>query len=66
MGPTLAWWAPEETSHDALRDSTTETVNGLLGEIADHEDGAFMAACYKAEAFMESWQEKRPFGRPLG
>ena len=66
VGPTLAWWAPEGTSHDALRDSTTETVNGLLGEIADHEDGTFMAACYKAEAFMESWQEKRPFGRPLG
>ncbi len=66
VGPMLAWWASEETSHDVLRDSTTETVNGLLEEIVDHEDGTFMAACYKAEAFMESWQEKRPFGRPLG
>ena len=66
VGPMLAWWAPEEATHDALRDSATATVNQLLGEITDHEDGAFMAACYKAEAFMESWQEKRPFGRPLG
>ena len=66
VGPVLAWWAPEESNHDGLRDATAETVNGLLEEIIGHEDGTFMAACYKAEAFMESWQEKRPFGRPLG
>ena len=66
VGPTLAWWASEETSPDVLRSSTTETVIGLLEETVDHDDGPFMAACYKAEAFIESWQEKRPFGRPLG
>ena len=66
IGPTLAWWAPEETSQDELRSSTSATVTGLLEETADHADGSFMAACYKAEAFIESWQEQRPFGRPLG
>ena len=59
VGPVLAWWAPEESNHDGLRDATAETVNGLLEEIVGHEDRTFMAACYKAEAFMESWQEKR-------
>jgi len=66
IGPSLAWWAPEETSQDELRSSTSAFVTGLLEETAGHSDGPFMAACYKAEAFMESWQEQRPFGRPLG
>jgi len=66
IGPALAWWAPEETSQDELRSSTSASVTGLLEETANHTDGSFMAACYKAEAFMESWQEQRPFGRPLG
>ena len=66
IGPALAWWAPEETSQDELRSSTSAFVTGLLEETAGHSDGPFMAACYKAEAFMESWQEQRPFGRPLG
>ena len=46
---------PGRSNHDGLRDATVETVNGLLEEIIGHEDGTFMAACYK-EAFMESWQ----------
>ena len=66
IGPALAWWAPEETSQDELRSSTSASVTGLLEETANHTDGSFMAACYKAEAFMEGWQEQRPFGRPLG
>jgi len=66
IGPALAWWAPEETKQDGLRSATVEAVTALLEETADHDDGPFMAACYKAEAFIESWQEQRPFGRPLG
>ncbi|MEC8921830.1 MAG: hypothetical protein VX558_04240 [Actinomycetota bacterium] len=66
VGPSLAWWAPQNTSLGDLRSSTADTVLALLEETANHEDGAFMAACYKAEAFLASWQEERPFGRPLG
>lgn len=66
VGPSLAWWSPEETSVDDLRSSTADTVSALLEETANHEDGAFMAACYMAEAFLDSWQDERPFGRPLG
>ena len=66
IGPALAWWAPEETSQDELRSLTSNIVSELLEETASHSDGSFMAACYKAEAFINSWQEKRPFGRPLG
>ena len=66
VGPALMWWSPEETSLDDLRSSTANAVLALLEETANHEDGAFMAACYRAEAFLESWQDERPFGRPLG
>ncbi|HAF69631.1 MAG TPA: hypothetical protein DCL16_10955 [Acidimicrobiaceae bacterium] len=66
IGPALAWWTPEETSQDELRSSTSKLVTELLEETSNHSDGHFMAACYKAEAFIDSWQEQRPFGRPLG
>ena len=66
IGPALAWWTPEETSQAELRSSTSAVVSGLLEETDGHSDGHFMAACYKAEAFIDSWQEQRPFGRPLG
>ncbi|HAA65753.1 MAG TPA: hypothetical protein DCE10_02785, partial [Acidimicrobiaceae bacterium] len=66
VGPALVWWASSEVDAEELRATTVNTVTHLLEEIDGHEDGAFMAACYKAEAFIESWQETRPFGRPLG
>ncbi len=65
VGPALAWWS-DSTSHDDLRSSTSSTVAALVEETAGHADGGFMAACYKAEAFMTTWQDTLPFGRPLG
>ena len=66
VGPALAWWTLEETSQDELRSSTSNVVSEILQETSNHSDGPFMAACYKAEAFIDGWQEQRPFGRPLG
>ena len=37
----------------------------ILTEVGEHEDGPLLAACYRAEAFIGSWQDERPFGRPL-
>ncbi len=37
----------------------------LLTEAGAHDDGPFLAACYRAEAFMKQWQGAAPFGRPL-
>ena len=65
VGPALAWWS-DNTSHDELRSSTSSAVAALVEETAQHADGGFMAACYKAEAFMKTWQDTLPFGRPLG
>lgn len=43
-----------------------EFVTERCLEFAEHPDGAFMAACYAAEAFLGTWREELPFGRPLG
>ena len=65
-GPALGWWADPVLTHDDLRSATADTVNAVMSETADHDDGPFMAACYRAEAFLRTWQDELPFGRPLG
>jgi glutamate dehydrogenase/leucine dehydrogenase len=64
-GPTLAWLADEGTSVDDLRTLVSEAVEVVLDEVLDHEDGPLLAACYRAEAFLRTWQDDLPFGRPL-
>lgn len=66
VGPTLSWWADPGTTHDQLRMQTSEAVTAVMDETADHSSGHFLAACQRAERFMESWLDELPFGRPLG
>ena len=30
-----------------------------------HDDGPLLAGCYQAEAYLRTWREQLPFGRPL-
>ena len=66
VGPALGWWADPVLTHDDLRSATAATVESVMSETAGHDDGPFMAACYRAEAFLRTWQDELPFGRPLG
>jgi hypothetical protein len=66
IGPALSWWPQEGADHDALRLATGNTVSVILDEVGGHEQGSYLGACHKAEAFMSTWMEKLPFGRPLG
>ena len=34
-------------------------------EALTSDDGPFLGACYSAEAFLSTWQDELPFGRPL-
>jgi glutamate dehydrogenase/leucine dehydrogenase len=49
--------------------TVTEGVRGrvaeVVGELTGQPDGAFLAACLRAETFLATWQERLPFGRPL-
>lgn len=47
----------------------TAAVVGKVVEILDRassdDDGVLLGACYLAEAFIEGWANRKPFGRPL-
>jgi hypothetical protein len=64
-GPLLAWWPAEGADEASVRAAVTTTVSDLVAEVLDHDDGPLLAACYRAEAFLRSWRDELPFGRPL-
>ena len=45
--------------------ATPAAPKTVLDEAREHQDGLFLASCYRAESFLASWQESLPFGRPL-
>ena len=52
-------------SSEAVAEVLSAKVGEILDEAAGHPDGVLLGACHLAEAFIETWQEKKPFGRPL-
>ena len=63
--PLLAGWPTGDTTPDAIIASATDAIEGILNETKGHPDGAFLGACHRAEAYLSSWREELPFGRPL-
>jgi glutamate dehydrogenase (NAD(P)+) len=64
-GPLFAMFPEEGASTDDVRAVVVEQVDAVLGEVLDHADGPLLAACYRAESFLKTWQTTLPFGRPL-
>lgn len=64
-GPVLAAWGTAGRDDAALVAETTAAVHAMLDEVAGHADGPLLASCYRAEAFLATWQTTLPFGRPL-
>ena len=64
-GSTIAAWSSPDTSDDEVRAQVTDTVNTLTSDMLTCNDGPFLGSCYAAEAFLETWQQELPFGRPL-
>jgi len=52
------------TAQDA-RSRTEEVVGGVLDDLVDHTGGVYLAACLRAESYMQTWAETLPFGRPM-
>ena len=63
--PLLAGWPTGDTTPDAVIASATNAIESALNETKGHPDGAFLGACHQAEAYLSSWREELPFGRPL-
>ncbi|MDY7105499.1 MAG: hypothetical protein S0880_30290 [Actinomycetota bacterium] len=64
-GPRLCVDTDAATDADTLRTSAETAVGDAWSEISGHADGELLAACAKAEAFLRTWQDTLPFGRPL-
>src|SRR5690606_26382572 len=64
-GPLLAAWGDANAAADTLEKATRDAVTGILGEVASHPDGHLLGACERAEAFLRTWRDTLPFGRPL-
>lgn len=64
-GPIVGSWPSATASLDSIRGDVDTQVTALVDDIKHHPDGPLLAACYRAETFLNTWQETLPFGRPL-
>jgi len=65
LGPMLSWWPADDATVESTRAAVTTTVSDLVAEVLGHDDGPLLGACYRAEAFIGTWSDEMPFGRPL-
>lgn len=63
--PIFASWPTGEATPDAVVSAATDAITSALDETLGHEHGAFLGACHRAEAFLSTWRDELPFGRPL-
>lgn len=64
-GSTLALWGDANRTEAEILAGINEDVGDLTAEMNEHDDGPFLGACFAAEAFLSTWQDELPFGRPL-
>ena len=64
-GSLFAWWPSGDPTPEAIAADAAAKITTSLEEIANHPDGLFLAAAYRAESFLSTWQDTLPFGRPL-
>ena len=64
-GSSIAAWSSPDTGDDEVRAEIAATVAALMSEALASNEGPFLGACYGAEAFLSTWQDELPFGRPL-
>ncbi len=46
-------------------DRTRALVSEVVADVVGHGDGPVLGACERAEAFLASWLDELPFGRPM-
>lgn len=58
-------FATDATTIDEAGDAAATAISAVIAEVAGAEDGPLLAACRRAEAFLATWVDPLPFGRPL-
>lgn len=65
-GPVLATFPlGSPPAPEAIEDRITTAIAGVVDEVLGHPAGPVLAACQRAEAFLLTWRDSLPFGRPL-
>jgi len=64
-GPLFGAFPPEGRTSEQLRQTVSRRLPDAITEVLAAEDGPLLASCRRAEAFLGTWQERLPFGRPL-
>jgi hypothetical protein len=64
-GRLHSYVAGADDDADALATRVASDTERLTREALAHDEGPYLGACALAEAFLTSWQEQLPFGRPL-
>lgn len=62
----LVAWPVGTGSPSADPDAAARLVSDAIAEVLGHERGPVLAACERAEAFLLTWRDELPFGRPIG
>lgn len=64
-GPLAAHWPVGNADADALRTLVEDKVSQASRAALDHPDGPVLGAAELAEAFLSTWRDTLPFGRPI-
>lgn len=64
-GPAFAMWADADATIEVLAPTIVEHVTEAVRTAGEHPDGPLLGACERAEAFLTTWRDELPFGRPL-
>jgi hypothetical protein len=65
-GGHLAAWPADGAALPAdLTSAAADLVAGVLSGVLDHPSGPLLGACEQAEAFLGTWVDELPFGRPI-
>lgn len=64
-GGHLVAWPEDASASPGGAAEAAAAVRAVLEEVADHPRGPLLGACERAEAFLRTWRDELPFGRPI-
>jgi glutamate dehydrogenase/leucine dehydrogenase len=64
-GPLPAQWPSDGATAESVATTTSDRITEVLAALPGGDDGLVLEACLAAEAFLSTWQDELPFGRPI-
>ena len=64
-GAMFGGMPPGEDDQESIETAISELLSTLTGQIVGQADMPILEACHRAEAFLRTWRDELPFGRPF-